>query len=74
MSSLTEMERKMDVQTWDEIVCNATVLLDRIDKNGNIFDSSDDTMTNFKIINELNVNKIDILSLLYKIASFKNEE
>ncbi len=64
----------MDVQTWDEIVCNATVLLDRIDKNGCIFDSTDNATTNFKIIYELNMNKIDILSLLYKIASFKNEE
>ena len=63
----------MSVQAWDDIVCNATVLLDRLDKNGNIFDSSEDAITNFKIIYELNMNKIDIISMLYNIVSLRND-
>ena len=64
----------MNVESLDDIVCNATVLLDKIDKNGCIFDSSEDEITNFKIINELNANKIDIMSILYNISRFRHEE
>lgn len=63
----------MTTQAWDEIVCNATTLIDKLDNNGHIFDSSDDAVMNFKMIHELNVNKIDILSMLYNIVSLRND-
>lgn len=64
----------MTTQAWDEIVCNATTLIDRLDKNGYIFDSSSDDVENFKMIHELNVNKIDIMSMLYNIVNLQKDE
>lgn len=63
----------MSAQALNDIVCNATVLLDRLDRNGYIFDSSDDEVANFKIIHDLNMNKIDIISMLYNIVSLRND-
>ena len=57
----------MTLQEWDQIVDSASVLLNRLDRNGCIFDSSDDDMVNGRMIRSINENKMDIISILYNI-------
>ena len=61
----------MNVQEWDQIVDSASVLLNRLDKHGVIFDSSDDEMLNNKIVRSIDENKMDIISILYNILNTK---
>jgi len=64
----------MSAQALNDIVCNATVLLDRLDRNGYIFDSSSDENINDRIVRNIDANKIDIISMLYNIINLKITE
>lgn len=61
----------MNTQEWNQIVDNASVLLNRLDKNGFIFDSSIDEVLNDRIIRSIDENKMDIISILYNILGTK---
>jgi len=60
----------MSVQAWEDIVFEASILINKLDRNGSIFDSEYDEIVNKRIVRCINDNKLDIVSLLYNILNF----
>lgn len=60
----------MSVQAWEDIVFEASILINKLDRNGSIFDSNHDEIVNRRIARCIDDNKLDIVSLLYNILNF----
>lgn len=61
----------MSIKELDQIRDDASILLNRLDKYGYIFDSSDDDLINKRIVRTIDENKMDIISILYNIINIE---
>jgi len=62
----------MSIKELDQIRDDASILLNRLDKYGYIFDSSDDDLLNKRIVRTIDENKMDIISILYNIINIED--
>lgn len=61
----------MSIKELDQIRDDASILLNRLDKYGYIFDSSEDDLINKRIVRTIDENKMDIISILYNIINIE---